>query len=414
MLQFTTPQSGDPRKNKSAIAFQVRQHAAKVAAARHRKTWMSRRPPSINDGAAAPLESCFLLSLDSDTEKSRQTSADVVKKANEGADRSGRARTSRPRWTSVYRVDMPKQATSKSTPKTSPSATRSPSTEPSSSEIDLHASSGLGSRFDYTNALPWPKSLDSFLDAALGSAQSATASSLVVEDDSGTYHSLLTSGRHIPDVQASLLAFVLGSGFGGLTALPPLLKQAQRRAVSVTVALDQYQRESIGAPLLEDIVGEAEHSYMAFQTIEIAFPAATTGEILVVDCCRLAGLVYCELVLFPSLSEGDIMFRLVSDLQVALETAYFWLSGEERLTSVSNMLLWATALGAMAATTATARRWFVRRLSVRLCADERLCVWQVFRSLMSTFLWWRPVCDHPGQMVWEEAIHDIQLAICNE
>ncbi|ETI23931.1 hypothetical protein G647_05738 [Cladophialophora carrionii CBS 160.54] len=356
MLQFTTPQSGDPKKNKSAIAFQVRQHAAKVAAVRQRKNRGSRKAAGFNDGAASPLEACFLLSLDSDTEKSRQTSANVIKEASERADCSGHARTSRPRWTSVYRVDMPKQATSKPTPKTSPSATPSPSNESSSFELDLHASKDTGTFFEYTNALPWHESLDSFLDAALGSAQSATTSDLFAEEDNGTYHSLLTSGRHIPDVQASLLAFELGSGFRGITALPPLLKQGQRRAVSATVALDQYQRESLGAPLLEDIVEEAEHSHMAFQTIEIASPAATTSETLLVDCCRLASLVYCKLVLFPSFSAGDIMFRLVGDLQIALETADFWFSGDERITSGSNMLLWATALGAMAATTTTGRR----------------------------------------------------------
>jgi hypothetical protein len=183
--------------------------------------------------------------------------------------------------------------------------------------------------------------------------------------------------------------------------------------VGATVALDQYQRESIGAPLLEDIVEEAEQSHMALQKSETASFAATTSEGLLVDCCRLAGLIYCELVLFPSFSEGDMILRLVSDLQTALETADFWFSEEQNITSVSDMLLWATALGAMAATTATMRTWFVRRLTSQLCADERLWEWQVFRSLMCRFLWWRPVCDHPGRKVWGEAFNFDQTVTGN-
>jgi len=250
MLQFTTPQSGDPQKNKSAIAYQVRQHAAKVAAARQRKL---RRPPHADGSHTLPLESCFLLSLDGDTEKSRQVSGEVVQSARERANDSQHSRAHRPKWTSVYRLDMTKRITPNSTEKASPAPAYSPpSTVSSSSEIDVQASDGMGPVAEHVNALPWPGPLESFLDTAFGPAYLAMGSDAVLQDDSTSYHSLLSSGKHLPDVLASLLAFELGSGFRGVDCLPIVLKHAQRRAVGATVALDRELPQTLSRHLPYD------------------------------------------------------------------------------------------------------------------------------------------------------------------
>ncbi|KAJ9616820.1 hypothetical protein H2200_000539 [Cladophialophora chaetospira] len=406
MLQFTTPQSGDPEKNKSAIAYQVRRHAAKVAAARQRKIRGSPLAAGTDGGASPPIESCFLLGLDGDTEKSRHNSASIVK-ATKSVAGSGGPATTRPKWTSVYKLNTSRSraTSSNSTPKTTPIQTPSPfSTESPIPDIELRTGDDAESAFDYANALPWPDSLHSFLETALDPPQIASNSDAFAGHENTSYQSLLTLGKHIPDSQASMLAFEMGSGFRAIHALPAFLRQAQRRAVGATVALDQYQRGSPGAPFLEDIVGEAEQSYMAFRAAETASSLNITSDGLVADCCRLAGLIYCELVLFPSLSEDDTLPELVSELQTALETAGFWLSEEENTVPVSYMLIWATMMGAMIHTGTRNNGWFISRLSGVIAADESLRDWQVMRSLLSKYLWWHPVCDRPGQTIWTEAL----------
>jgi hypothetical protein len=406
MLEFTTPQSGDPQKNKSVLAHQVRRHAAKVAAARQRKTGQFPCGTGAEDGAATPLESCFLLNLDRDTEQSRETSASVVRDARERTGGKTGPGRHRPKWTSVYRLDKLKRESPMSTPTASPSSTTSPyPIDSSSSEVDLQSNIDTDLILDYANDLPWTGPFEPFADSPLDFAGFGIGPDDIFQDEGVPYHSLLTLGKHIPDAQASLLAFDLGSGFQHIGLLPSLLKQAQRRAVCATVALDQYQRESVGAPLLEDIVDEAELSQAAFQAIGRVTATTATTQSLLADCCRLAGLIYCELVLFPSLSQSGAMARLASELWTTLETLEFWLPGEDRIVPVSHALLWVTVLGAMAESTTRSRDWFIRRLSILLSFDPRLCDWHFCNAVLSKFLWWRPICDRPGRNLWNEAIN---------
>ncbi len=281
----------------------------------------------------------------------------------------------------MYRLDTPK-GSSRSTPKTSPGQTPSSSaTESSSLETELLEDNDISPIPDYANALPWPGTFELFPEAALEPPRLATSWNDFAEYDNAFHHSLLTTGKHIPDPQATIFAFELGSGFREINHLPGILEHAQRRAVGATVALDQYQRESLGAPLLEEIVEEAEQSHTAFQVAGLVASIATTSEGLIAECCRLAGLIYCELVLFPSSSDNVMILRLASELQTALEIADFWVSEEESTGPVSNMFLWAVTMGAMGDVGASSRAWFIRKLSRMMSSNQKLCDWQIWRSL---------------------------------
>lgn len=397
MLQFTTPQLGDPQKNKSAIAYQVRRHAAKVAAARQRKIHITLSHEHDNVVIGSALESCFLLN-------SHHALADDVDQGKKASKESNSTPAYRPKWTSVYRLQAPKTLTAKSTPTTPASPLPSPSSKESpSSDSVSNLETELSDSLDYQDALPWSASSGPFLENLLNPAQSDTRSNGVWDDEALTYDTLLTSRKHFPDTQASVFAFELGSGLREFYFLPPLLREAQRRAVCATVALDQFQRESAGAPLLEDIAEEAEQSQRAFQQVDIASSKSSTTEGLVAACCRLAGLIYCEIVLFPSLSQDEIASKLTGDLRNVLEAVDFWTSEDEVDSSVTNMLLWVTVMGAMMAMSETNSSWFTKRLSKMLNLDQKVRDWEGVRSVISTFLWWRPICDRPGRKVWEQA-----------
>jgi hypothetical protein len=166
--------------------------------------------------------------------------------------------------------------------------------------------------------------------------------------------------------------------------------------------------------LLEHILEEAGQASKLHQMVEIEQTMSTTSEGLLADCCRLAGLIYCELVLFPSLYDIKLLSRLTEDLRTALETLDFWSSGTDETQSGSDVLIWATMLGAMAESSKPRRTWFVRKLSVGLSSDQRLWNWPSMGLLLSKFLWWQPVCDQLGHQVWQEAINFRQLVIASK
>ena len=403
MLEFTAPQSGDPKQHKSVLAYQVRRHAAKVAAARKRKIKTPEDVAGAEGGAASPLESCLLFNLDSNAEKSHNASTNMVKKTREHT--GGKTgQWPRPKWTSVHRLDTSSNRTPQSTPKASPSPASSPSPiDPSMSAIDWLTNLDTTLLLDYANAWPGTGHPGTLLETSLGLTNFPIDPDGVVEEDCGSFPSLLTMGKHIPDTQASLLASEMGSGFRDLGALPRLLRQAHKRAVGATVALDQYERKSFGAALLEDIVEEAELCQRGFQAVG-NMCATSTGWSLLIDCCRLTGLIYCELVLFPSLKDEDFLSGLISELAMTMETFDFWHLEDDMVAAVSDMLLWATVLGAVAEDTLTGSRWFVRRLATLLFGNPRLWDWSFVRTFLCKFLWWQPVCDQAGRKIWVEAL----------
>ena len=126
--------------------------------------------------------------------------------------------------------------------------------------------------------------------------------------------------------QTSASAFELGSGFRALDHPPAQLQEAQSRVVREIVALDQYQSGAYGSPLLEDIVEEARQAHRASYDAEVLSSRSTTCGGLFVKCCRLVGLIYGELVLFPSLLEVGAVPRLIRELHSVLDIVEVWVS----------------------------------------------------------------------------------------
>lgn len=70
-------------------------------------------------------------------------------------------------------------------------------------------------------------------------------------------------------------------------------------------------------------------------------------------------------------------------------------------------LLWATTLGAIAATHSHERGWYVEKMIAHL-RNLGIDQWSSLNSICSRFLWWKPVCEEPTETLWQEMFPTIE------
>ncbi len=106
-----------------------------------------------------------------------------------------------------------------------------------------------------------------------------------------SYQSLVSSGKHVPDAKALCLSTRLGSGFQAIddVLVPATVREAIRRGVEATVALDHYFRRQPDGPLLADVILAANEAQRAF--LELIAESISGLDYLVHEGCRLAALV---------------------------------------------------------------------------------------------------------------------------
>ena len=114
--------------------------------------------------------------------------------------------------------------------------------------------------------------------------------------------------------------------------------------------------------------------------------------------CRTAGLLFNDMVLYPLPYCSGRKILLASQLRDALHA----LTGDHcpRIDRFNDLLLWASVLGAIAATLLRPQRKFFLE-NLRSLSQPRWD-WPTFKSILSSFLWYGPVCDPPAQKVWED------------
>ncbi|KIV89266.1 hypothetical protein PV10_08845 [Exophiala mesophila] len=211
---------------------------------------------------------------------------------------------------------------------------------------------------------------------------------------------LVDSGKHIHDSLSIELDARLGNGFKFLHAIPGgnLLIPILEAFCQVTVALDHYSRGGPTAPDMVDLV-EARNSAQHQLLSQMPPPDVETsdGPGAIIQACRLATLVFSDMVIFPVPPMQGVKPRLASMLKKALEGCAASRNGS----SYAYMLLWATSLGAISASFTPDRPWYVEQLSqqVLLLGIDQ---WSSMEFALSKFLWWSPVCNEPGEKLWRE------------
>ncbi|KEF52991.1 uncharacterized protein A1O9_10899 [Exophiala aquamarina CBS 119918] len=202
---------------------------------------------------------------------------------------------------------------------------------------------------------------------------------------------------------------VLGTGFKYIQFIDQDLAGALEAIEDVTVALDLFQRcKAIAFSLLDvaDAANEAQHTLLSVNPP----PTMGTSEM---DClreiCRWTALIYNDMVIFPLPATTETKPRLSNALRIAIEnyeflgSKYLNTSTEVmKATNHSDLILWASMLGAMAAELTVNRTWYIQKLGQYLSQSPYRHTWSDFRKLMSTFLWWDYIFDEPGQKLWWE------------
>lgn len=137
------------------------------------------------------------------------------------------------------------------------------------------------------------------------------------------------------------------------------------------------------------------------------------------EACRLAALVFSDMVLFPLPTVTSVRPRIMGMLRRAIEK---WMSLQRDIGADNDniedykdrkaieekedhLLLWITTMGALAAATSAEeamKAWFSESLS-RCSARLGITCWNETRRILKRHLWYDGVCDSPGQVIWEQA-----------
>ncbi|KAI1609879.1 hypothetical protein EDD36DRAFT_453605 [Exophiala viscosa] len=112
---------------------------------------------------------------------------------------------------------------------------------------------------------------------------------------------------------------------------------------------------------------------------------------------RLGTLIYSMLVVFPLPPVAAPFHRLAQDVmaQLALPTV------QSRWSEASDLLLWVTVMGAIAAIGSPDRQWYLVTLD-RLTRRLNINTWASMKERMKLFLWFEYTNDSDGLKLWRE------------
>jgi len=202
---------------------------------------------------------------------------------------------------------------------------------------------------------------------------------------------------------------VLGTGFRYIQFLDQDLACALEAAEDVTIALDLFQRRKAQAFNLVDIVDAANEAQHKLLSVKPALTIEGSEMDYLREISRWTALIYNDMVIFPLPATTQTKPRLSSALRLAIENyetinrKYLGTSGGViKALDHSDLILWASMLGAMAAELTPNRTWYIQKLGQYLFQSPYRHTWSDFRNLMSTFLWWDYIHEEPGQRLWWE------------
>ncbi|KIW27821.1 uncharacterized protein PV07_07524 [Cladophialophora immunda] len=209
---------------------------------------------------------------------------------------------------------------------------------------------------------------------------------------------LVAKGKCIPDQHAKGLSKVLGSGLTLLASIDVKVHRLYLEACEVTIALDQYHRGAEGHPALSDLVDARNKTQHGFCSLAAATDSETDSFEALYELCRIAGLIFCDMVILPLPYSSGVKPRLARRLRAVLEAPslrIFWKSAV-----YGDLLTWVVFMGTIAATFTKARGWYLQQL--RGLVDDRQLDWDGFKKLMKTFLWWDFTFEVPAARIWKD------------
>ena len=215
--------------------------------------------------------------------------------------------------------------------------------------------------------------------------------------------SIMQAWIHDMDRTAVSLSRKLATGFDVLerTGLQGALLTVIHTMRDITVGLDHYQRGGTDSPELMQIAmarNFAQHDLLSLPHLSSVI---SSQENCIYEVCRLASLIFSDMVLWPLPAATKVRERLALNLMSALGACRLLLSWA----SYPSLLLWATVLGGIVAGRTARRNWFFRQLDNGVI-KRTMNAWSVVKGILSTFLWWDFVCHEPAAEFWKDACVD--------
>lgn len=127
---------------------------------------------------------------------------------------------------------------------------------------------------------------------------------------------------------------------------------------------------------------------------------------IIYEACRLAALIYGVGVVFPLPSGSTPLSDLARLIQTILQTPSSPCVWEYADAGIA--LIWALALGGIAAENLPERTWFITTLG-HTARQNRISCWAEFRNALGSLLWCDAACDQPGKRLWLEVARSFQL-----
>jgi hypothetical protein len=166
--------------------------------------------------------------------------------------------------------------------------------------------------------------------------------------------------------------------------------------IQYTFAVDDQVNKRPEAQRLGCLADErnfVQHNLMLLSPL----PSQAQDEHALVNLSRLGTVVYSLLVVFPLPSIAAPFHRLANDIKSQLldpNMQPWW-------TGASDLILWVTVMGAIAATGHPERPWYCTILD-ELTRQLRIETWPSMRERLGLFLWYEYTNDSDGLKLWRE------------
>ena len=220
-------------------------------------------------------------------------------------------------------------------------------------------------------------------------------------------HSQAFSERHRPDPTALLMGSILGSGFDFLysSSSGKFLREILTLMCDLVLALDQRIRGASGAPEVVELVPTRNMIQHRLLSIDPQDMEGEIEEITVAEVCRTSALIFSDMVVFPIPATQQIKPMFAARLRSLLESSINHLQQD----TYQDAIIWLLVMGAIASTFSVDHEWFLQCLRVRTMS-QNIRDWPNLKKQCSRFLWWPPVCDQPGRVIWSElqALQDVK------
>ncbi|KFY94549.1 hypothetical protein V501_01903 [Pseudogymnoascus sp. VKM F-4519 (FW-2642)] len=205
--------------------------------------------------------------------------------------------------------------------------------------------------------------------------------------------------KHHSDITASGLSYLQISG------LCPEITDVFLKLRDYSEAIELYEGVSVLPEFMADNRNWVLHRLLSLPSASVLlYQAYTLSEefhrtMLCYEACRLAAMMYCIHVVFPTPRSLHGRKMLLPLMKEAIQRIDLLMASEE----LAELVLWCVVIGGIAASGQDVRSWFLIQRNI-LSTELRLTEWSEVKIVMRKFAWVDSACDPGGKALWNETV----------